>query len=95
MYLISANFWQVGNLYFGLWLIPMGWCVLHSRWMPRLLGWILVVGGAGYVANAFVGFVAPGAGPIWGLLVMPATVGEFWMIGHLLARGVTGADRGD
>ncbi len=46
MYLISANFWQVGDLFFGLWLIPMGWCVLESRWMPRPLGWILVVGGS-------------------------------------------------
>ena len=88
MYLVSGNFWQVGNLFFGLWLMPMGWCVLRSRWMPWLLGWILVVGGAGYVLSAFVSVLAPGSGLASGLLVMPATVGEFWMIGHLLARGI-------
>ena len=31
MYLVSSNLWSSGNLFFGLWLIPMGWCVLRSR----------------------------------------------------------------
>src|SRR5690606_36952247 len=75
MYLASADFWQVGNLFFGLWLIPMGWCVLRSAWMPRPLGWILVVGGAGCMLNAFAGYLVPGAELLYGLLVLPATVG--------------------
>jgi hypothetical protein len=25
MFVISGQFWQVGNVFFGLWLIPMGW----------------------------------------------------------------------
>ena len=45
LYLVSDNLWIVGGLFFGLWLIPMGWCVLRSGWMPRALGWILVLGG--------------------------------------------------
>lgn len=93
MYVISANFWQVGNIFFGLWLIPMGLCVLRSGWMPRTLGWILVVGGPGYVLNAFVGALAgvagaADAGVISMLLVLPASIGEFWMIGYLLVKGV-------
>ena len=35
LYLVSGNLWGVGALFFGLWLIPMGWCVLRSGWMPR------------------------------------------------------------
>ena len=88
MYLVSGNVWQVGNVFFGLWLIPMGSCVLRSGWMPRLLGWVLVGGGVGYVLHAFVPYLAPGSGPMSGLLVVPATVGEFWMIGYLLGKGV-------
>jgi hypothetical protein len=87
MYLVSGNLWQVGNVFFGLWLIPMGLCVLRSGWMPRALGWVLVVGGVGYVLNAFVPYLMPDIGPMAGLLVLPATVGEFWMIGYLLTRG--------
>lgn len=89
MYLVSGNVWQVGTVFFGLWLIPMGWCVLRSGWMPRLLGWVLVGGGVGYVLNAFVAYLMPGVGPMVGLLVVPATVGEFWMIGYLLIKGVS------
>ena len=57
--------------------------------MPRLLGWVLIVGGAGYVLSAFVAYLAPDFGIRYGaLLTFPATVGEFWMIGYLLVRGV-------
>jgi Domain of unknown function (DUF4386) len=88
MYLVSSNLWSSGNLFFGLWLIPMGWCVLRSRWMPLPLGWILIVGGVGYVLTPFVAQIAPDAGLVAGLLPVLATVGELWMIGYLLVRGV-------
>lgn len=88
LYLISGNMWNVGALFFGLWLIPMGWCVLRSGWMPGVLGWILIVGGVGYVLSGFVRFLVPGAPTIADLLTYPASVGEFWMIGYLLIRGI-------
>ena len=88
LYLLSENCWRVGNLFFGLWLVPMGWCILRSGWMPRALGWVLVVGGVGYVVSALGSVVAPSAGLVIGLLVIPATIGEFWMIGYLLTKGV-------
>ena len=34
LFLVSGNLWGAGNLFFGLWLIPMGICVLQSRWTP-------------------------------------------------------------
>ena len=89
MYELSGAFWGVGALFFGLWLIPMGYLVLTSRWMPRPLGWILVVGGVGYVLSAFVVYLAPDApAAVETALVGVATVGEFWMIGYLLIKGV-------
>jgi len=88
MYLVSANLWGVGGLFFGLWLIPMGWCVLRSGWMPRALGWILIGGGIGYVLSAFIRYLTPDATAISDALAFPATVGELWMIGYLLVRGV-------
>ncbi len=88
LYLISDNLWGVGALFFGLWLIPMGWCVLRSGWMPRALGWILVGGGIGYVLSAFTRYLAPDAPVVADVLTYPASVGEFWMIGYLLVRGV-------
>ncbi|MEV4712331.1 DUF4386 domain-containing protein [Micromonospora sp. NPDC049374] len=88
LYLVSENLWAVGGLFFGLWLMPMGWCVLRSGWLPRVLGWILVTGGVGYVLMTFVRYLAPGAGIAADLLVVPATVGELWILGYLVIFGV-------
>jgi len=88
LYVVSGHLWTVGGIFFGLWLIPMGWLARHSGWMPGLLGWILMIGGAGYVANALLSYLLPNAGPAIDLLTMPATVGELWMVGYLCVRGV-------
>jgi hypothetical protein len=88
LYQVSDNVWGVGALFFGLWLIPMGWCVLRSGWMPRAMGWILVGGGVGYVLGAFIRYLAPDAQVVAEALAYPASVGEFWMVGYLLIRGV-------
>lgn len=88
LYMISANLWGAGALFFGLWMIPMGACVIGTRWMPRPLGWLLVAGGVGYVLSAFIGFVTPDMTWLVVALTIPASVGEFWMIGYLLIIGV-------
>lgn len=87
-YVVSDHFWSTGTPFFGLWLIPMGWLVLRSGWLPAPLGWTLVVGGVGYLLSAFVGYLFPDSGTVAGLLVVPATIGEFWIIGYLIALGV-------
>lgn len=88
LYLIGDNLWGVGAIFFGLWLVPMGWCVLRSGWMPRVLGWMLVGGGVGYVLNAFIGYLAPDAQVLAEVVALPAHIGEFWMVGYLLVHGV-------
>jgi len=89
LFTLSTNAWAVGNLFFGLWLIPMGWAVLGSGFAPRVLGWVLIAGGVGYVASGVVGFALPDAPEAFvSALTLPATVGEFWMIGYLLIFGV-------
>lgn len=83
LYVLGGSFWDVGSLFFGLWLIPMGVLALRSG-MPRALGWALLVGGAGYVASTFLTYLAPAAAPVAQALPVLATVGEVWMIGWLL-----------
>jgi hypothetical protein len=88
LYLASSHLWTAGGLFFGLWLIPMGTLVLGSGWMPRVLGWVLIVGGVGYVLSTFLAYFGPGASVVADVLVVPASVGEFWMVGYLLVFGV-------
>ena len=94
LYQLSSNSWGVGSLFFGLWLIPMGYIASSSGLMPKWLGRILVIGGVGYMLSAFVVYGLTDA-PAWlaEVLPLPATVGEVWMIGYLLIKGIRPSDQ--
>ncbi|MEU4159769.1 DUF4386 domain-containing protein [Actinoplanes sp. NPDC026670] len=79
LFLISGEVWAAGAVFFGLWLIPMGTAVLRTGLMPQALGWLLIAAGGGYILSAFFEVDA---------LTIPASIGEFWMIGYLLWKGV-------
>jgi hypothetical protein len=88
---IITHAWSVGGLFFGLWLIPMGYIVISSGRMPIWLGRILIAGGIGYILQTFI--ISAGVQSVYtGILVIPATVGEFWMIGYLLLYGIRPAN---
>ena len=90
---LSGALWDIGGLFFGLWLIPMGFVVAESKAMPAGLGWVLMAGGVAYVIATYLNQLAPNApSAIEAVLVGLATVGEFWMIGYLLILGVRTPD---
>lgn len=80
---IMDNAWGVGSLFFGLWLLPMGYIIVSSKRMPIWLGRTLIIGGTGYILSAFLDYLGM-KHPLFDLLVIPATIGEFWIIGYLL-----------
>lgn len=84
---IISNAWGIGGLFFGLWLFPMGHIIIKSKRMPVWLGRIIILGGIGYLISTLVRY----AGIDFGFsrfLTLPATIGEFWMIGYLLIFGI-------
>jgi hypothetical protein len=94
LYDLNAATWNAAGLFFGLWLIPMGWLTLRSGSMPRVLGWILVVGGVVSVLGTFVSVLAPDASVLAGVLPLAVIPGEVWMIGYLLIKGMPGRPQG-
>jgi hypothetical protein len=76
------------SAYWGLWLLPFGFLVYRSRFIPRLLGVFLMVSAGAYLVSAATHFVFPawyqtvfwGAAPLYGL-------GEIGIIGWLLIKG--------
>ena len=52
-----------------------------------------MVGGVGYILSALVGYGITDA-PSWLYegLTIPASIGEFWMIGYLLVVGIRSAE---
>ncbi len=88
LYVVSGQVWSVGGIFFGLWLIPMGWLARRSGWMPAALGWFLMIGGVGYIVSTFLTYAVPSANGLANVSTLPATVGEIWMIGYLLVIGI-------
>ncbi len=88
LYRLTDAVWDAGQVFFGLWLIPMGWLVLRSGFASRVLGWLLIVGGVGYIISTYLDFLFAVGDTVATALIVPATIGEFWMIGHLLSKGV-------
>jgi len=90
---LMKHAWGVGSLFFGLWLLPMGYMIIKSQRMPIWLGRILILGGIGYLLQTFLSY-AGFTHTMVDLLVIPATVGEFWIIGYLLLYGIRESNEG-
>lgn len=83
----SSQAWGVGGLFFGLWLIPLGSIITESKRMPIWLGRTLIFGGFGYLLSVIVNYLDIEVLSSR-LLTIPATIGEFWMIGYLIVFGI-------
>ncbi|MDH5474748.1 MAG: DUF4386 domain-containing protein [Cyclobacteriaceae bacterium] len=84
---LITNAWGVGGLFFGLWLIPLGYIITSTKRMPIWLGRTLIAGGIGYLIQTTINYSGIES-PLLIYLTVPATVGEFWMIGYLLIFGI-------
>lgn len=85
------------ELLWGLWLLPLGWLVYRSRFLPRFIGAWLLLNGIAYVAACAVGLLAPQYTQILSRLSFPAMFGEVALMLWLVIRGVSAqavADRG-
>jgi hypothetical protein len=70
-----------------LWLLPFARLVFASGAMPKALGVLLLLGGAGYLVNCGVHFFAPGLRALTYPALAIAVLAEVSTITWLLARG--------
>src|SRR5664280_2523130 len=86
----------IAQIFFGLWLMPLGYLVYRSGMFPKALGVTLIVAGVCYLADMLVLFLIPALGKqINAFLVIPPTIGEMWMALYLLVKGVRSSPRDD
>jgi hypothetical protein len=79
----------IAQVFFGLWLVPMGYLAYKSGWFPKALGVVLIVGGVCYLVDTLALFLAPDFGKtISSYVVIPSAIAEIWMVGVLLVIGV-------
>jgi hypothetical protein len=76
------------QIFFGLWLLPLGYLVYKSGMFPRVLGVLLATGCACYLVDLFTQFLAPGlAATLAPFLHTPPAVAEIAMVIWLLVKG--------
>ncbi len=49
----------IAQIFWGLWLIPMGILIFKSKFLPKFLGILMIVGGFGYILDVILMFVVP------------------------------------
>lgn len=77
---------ELAQIFWGLWLFPFGALAFRSGFIPRVLGVLLILAGAGYVFSSFVSLLLPRYAHL-GQLAMVLGIGELAMILWLLIWG--------
>ncbi len=77
----------VNGLFWGLWLLPFGVLVIKSGFIPRFLGYWLLIDGLAYVALTRIGILAPQYHDIGFLIAQPALFGELAIVLFLVIKG--------
>ncbi|HYK94462.1 MAG TPA: DUF4386 domain-containing protein [Candidatus Dormibacteraeota bacterium] len=88
--MLAADLWRNGallvGLFWGLWLLPLGYLVFRSGTFPKVVGALLILGGGSYLTVHFVSVLAPSlAGTVSYLLV--GDIGELVFVVWLLVKG--------
>ncbi len=80
----------VQQVCWGAWLIPLGRLVALGGLRPRILGYLLMAGGAGYLVHVAgtLGWRAYAASPLPGVIRLPASMAEMGTCLALLAHGL-------
>jgi len=65
----------IAQVFWGLWLMPLGYLVFTSGMLPRVLGVLLIVAGCGYLVDCGTHLLIPG---------IDTTVTQFTFVGEVL-----------
>lgn len=79
----------IAQIFFGLWLVPLGYLAYKSGMFPRALGVLLIAGAVCYLVDLLTAFLVPDfAQKIHQFVVIPSAIAEISMVGYLLVVGV-------
>jgi len=75
------------EIFWGLWLIPLALLVIRSRFLPRFLGYWLILNGFAYVIASFTALLLPQYETTVSNFAFPAMLGEIALVLWLLIKG--------
>jgi hypothetical protein len=80
----------IASIFWGLWLLPLGYLVYKSGYFPRILGVFLIIGGFGYLLDSFTHFILPNYAnyeAIFVVVIPLLTIGELLFMGWVVLKG--------
>jgi hypothetical protein len=84
------------QIFFGLWLAPLGYLVYKSGVFFKPLGVLLIVGAVCYLVDMLAAFLVPDVSKaIHSYVTIPSAIAEIWMVGYLLVIGVKTNNSGE
>lgn len=79
------NGYHLAQLFFGFWLLPLGYMIISSGLTYKFIGYLLLIGSIGYVFDVFFYFLFPLEEQNWTeFLTLPADLGELSLCLYLL-----------
>jgi hypothetical protein len=81
---LSAEGLNICMVFFGFYCILIGYLIIRSTFLPRIIGLLLVIAGLCYLTNSFAIFIAPAfAAHLYPYILIPAgaeLVLAFWLL---------------
>ncbi|MGQ0534396.1 MAG: DUF4386 domain-containing protein [Caulobacteraceae bacterium] len=86
---LHGEAYDVSLFFFGIHCLLIGWLIARATFLPRILGWLLIVAGVCYVFNSIAGALAPEfAHGLFPWILLPALPAEGGLTLWLLIMGV-------
>ncbi|HYV92589.1 MAG TPA: DUF4386 domain-containing protein [Chitinophagales bacterium] len=85
---LSGNGIRLMEIFWGLWLLPMGILIYRSRFIPRIIGVLVLLTAFAYTAESIIFILSPDSLEVLGKFIFPLFLGELSIIFWLLIKGV-------
>jgi hypothetical protein len=76
------------EVFWGIWLIPLGQLVYKSGFIPRIIGILLIIGGIAYMVSSFMFLLFPAYFSFVSNFIIASSLGEIAIMLWLLIAGV-------
>ncbi|NER12042.1 DUF4386 family protein [Leptobacterium flavescens] len=80
--------YSIAHIFFGLWLLPLGYLIWKSPAFPMILGILLMMAAFGYLIHMFTGFLSPQYSNLTSTGALFSGFAEMSFILWLLIKGV-------
>jgi len=83
---LSSDTSAVNSIFFGLWLLPFGLLILESGFIPKILGYPVLIAGGSYLVGSLNFLLSPPFGHVVSTIATVGYVGELAVVAWLVVK---------